>query len=161
MTMHPNAELIRRFYACFRARDGAGMAACYHPDVRFSDEVFPDLRGGRAGAMWRMLCARSTDLAVEVRDIEADDRSGRAHWEARYTFTATGRSVHNVIEAHFEFDAGRVTRHRDSFDFHRWAAQALGPLGRLLGWTPFVKNRVRRTAARSLDAFIRKHGTTP
>ena len=29
----------------FAARDPEGMAARYHDDVRFSDEVFPDLRG--------------------------------------------------------------------------------------------------------------------
>jgi ketosteroid isomerase-like protein len=45
--MHPNAELIRKFYTAFASRDARAMAACYHPSVRFSDEVFIDLQGAR------------------------------------------------------------------------------------------------------------------
>src|SRR5688572_17862405 len=130
--MHPNEAVVHRLYSCFQRRDGSGMAACYHPDIHFSDEVFPDLRGARAGAMWMMLCERAKDLRVEVRDVAADDRIGSAHWEAWYTFTATGRLVHNVIDARFEFAEGLIVRHQDSFDFWRWATQALGPAGRFL-----------------------------
>src|SRR6478672_11208014 len=39
-----NADLIRRFYSAFAARDADTMAACYAPDARFSDPVFTDLR---------------------------------------------------------------------------------------------------------------------
>ena len=66
------------------------MAACYHPEVHFSDEVF-DLRGADAGLMWRMLCTSGRDLVIEPSGIAADERTGRAHWDARYTFGATGR----------------------------------------------------------------------
>ena len=36
------------------------MADCYHPDVHFSDPVFPSLKGDEARGMWRMLCERGT-----------------------------------------------------------------------------------------------------
>lgn len=156
--MHANAEVIRRFYTSFSNRDASGMAACYHPAVRFSDEVFTELEGERATGMWRMLCERGTDLRIEFRDIDADDSTGRAHWEAWYTFSGTGRPVHNQIEAVFEFRDGKIIRHRDIFGFWRWASQALGPMGSLLGWTGFVKNRVRSKAAKSLDAFLLRRG---
>ena len=133
------------------------MTACYHPAVRFSDEVFVDLDAARAAGMWRMLCERATDLKIESRDIAADDSTGTAHWEAWYTFATTGRTVHNRIDARFEFQGGRIIRHRDSFGFWRWASQALGPMGSLLGWTPFLRNRVRSQAAKNLDGFLRKH----
>jgi ketosteroid isomerase-like protein len=131
------------------------MAACYHPDVRFTDEVFIDLDGPHTAGMWRMLCERATDLKIETRDIEADDSTGSAHWEAWYTFTATGRPVHNKIDARFEFRDGKIVSHRDSFGFWRWASQALGAPGWLLGWTGFIRNRVRSQAARNLDKFLR------
>lgn len=156
--MHPNAELIRRFYTSFGNRDARAMAACYHPDIKFSDEVFIDLEGERATGMWRMLCERGKDLKIEFRDIEADDTVGRAHWEAWYTFSGTGRKVHNKIDARFEFRAGKIVRHRDSFDFRAWASQALGPVGMLLGWTGFLKSRVRSQAAKNLNGFLRKRG---
>ena len=152
--MHPHAELIAQFYTAFANRDGRGMAACYHPDVEFSDEVFPDLQGMQAGAMWQMLCERAQDLRIEFGDVSADERAGRARWEAWYTFTSTGRPVHNRIVARFEFRDGRIIRHRDTFGFWRWAAQALGPLGWLLGWSPLVKRRVRAQAAAALAKYL-------
>lgn len=153
---HPNAELIRKFYTAFAQRDAAAMAECYHPGVRFSDEVFIDLDGACAAGMWRMLCERGKDLRIEFSDIQADESGGRAHWEAWYTFSVTGRLVHNRIDARFEFRDGRIVRHDDRFSFRAWAAQALGPVGVLFGWTPFLKNRVRSQAAKNLDGFLRK-----
>ena len=133
------------------------MGACYGPTVTFQDPVFT-LAGWRAHAMWRMLCERGQDLRVSVADIRGDEATGSAHWEAWYTFSATGRPVHNVIAARFEFRSGRIVRHVDRFDLHRWAAQALGPKGALLGWLPPVQRSIRRQAARSLDAYIQSRG---
>jgi ketosteroid isomerase-like protein len=161
--MHPNAALIAAFYAGLQRRDTAAMGTCYASQVAFQDPVFT-LAGWRARAMWQMLCERGRDLRVEVRDVRADDTTGSAHWEAWYTFSATGRPVHNVIAARFEFAGGRIIRHVDRFDLHRWAAHALGLKGLLLGWAPPVQRAIRRQAARSLDAFIATRGlreTTP
>lgn len=152
--MHPNAELLAGFYAAFAAKDGAAMASAYHPEAQFSDPVFTDLRGPEVGAMWKMLCSRATDLKVEARDIAATEGSGSAHWEAWYTFTKTGRPVHNVIDAAFEFKDGRIFLHRDSFDFWRWSRMALGPAGMLLGWTPVLRNAVRKEARAGLAKFM-------
>ena len=153
--MHRNAELIETFYTSLGKHDARGMTACYHPSVVFSDEVFQNLEGARAAGMWQMLCERGKDLRVEFRDVEADDTAGRAHWEAWYTFSATGRPVHNKIDARFEFRGGKIIRHRDSFGFWAWASQALGPIGRVLGWSGFLKRRVRTQAAKSLDSYLR------
>jgi ketosteroid isomerase-like protein len=155
--MHPNAALIHRFYDSFAARDAAGMRACYHPEVVFSDPAFGELRGKEAGAMWAMLCGRAKDLEVTAGDIEADDQRGRAHWDARYTFGQTGRKVLNRIDAAFEFRDGLIIRHTDTFDFYAWARQALGPAGLLLGWTPILQNKVRSTARAGLEKYMREN----
>jgi hypothetical protein len=104
-----------------------------------------------------MLCERGRDLRVEWRDVRADDATGAAHWEARYTFSTTGRPVHNVIDAAFTFSAGRIARHVDTFDLWRWSRMALGAKGALLGWTPFVRKAIQRQARRGLDAWIGSH----
>lgn len=131
------------------------MEACYAPDVRFSDPVFPDLEGPEAGAMWRMLTGQAEDLEIELADHSAEGDTGSAHWIARYTFTRSGRPVVNDIRASFRFGAdGLISEHTDDFDFHRWARQALGLPGLLLGWTPIVKGGVRKQARASLDEFI-------
>jgi ketosteroid isomerase-like protein len=146
-------EVISRLYEAFAAHDHVGMARCYTPDARFSDPVFTDLRGTQVAAMWRMLCQRATDLRITYRDVSAGGNSGSAHWEAWYTYSATGRPVHNVIEAAFTFRDGRIATHRDHFDLYRWTRQALGTTGVLLGWTPFLRSAVRRKAAVALVRF--------
>ncbi len=154
--MHPHAQLLENFYAAFAKRDADAMAACYHPEVVFSDPVFTELRGERAGAMWKMLCHRGKDLRVVSSAISADDSVGRAHWDADYTFSQTGRAVHNVIDATFRFRDGKIVEHRDRFDLYAWTRMALGPVGVLLGWTPMVQNKIRRTAMAGLDAWCAK-----
>jgi ketosteroid isomerase-like protein len=157
---HPNAQLIETFYQAFQRRDPEAMVACYTPDVWFSDPAFRDLRGPRAGNMWRMLAERASSLKVTFSDISADDRTGRAHWEAHYVFLATGRNVHNIIDARFEFRDGKIVRHADSFDLWRWSGQALGAKGKLLGWSPLVRNAIFKTATKGLDAFEAKRAAT-
>ncbi|MEA2457582.1 MAG: hypothetical protein QOC95_554 [Thermoleophilaceae bacterium] len=151
---HPNEGLIERFYGAFGRRDGEAMAACYAPDATFADPVFTDLKGDEPGAMWRMLTSRATDLEVELVDHDADEQSGSAHWLADYTFTQTGRRVHNDVHASFRFAGGQISHHRDEFGFHRWARQALGPPGLLLGWTPMLQGKVRGQARAGLDQFM-------
>jgi hypothetical protein len=147
---------IERLYAAFERLDADTMAACYAEDAVFDDEAF-SLRGrAQIAGMWTMLCDAVKAKGRDVWEIEASAITERsAHWEATYRFSATGRMVHNVIDAEFEFDAaGLITRHRDRFDFWRWARQALGAPGLLLGWTPMLRAKVRAQAAKNLARFI-------
>ncbi|MGF6770762.1 ketosteroid isomerase-like protein [Paraburkholderia sp. GAS199] len=155
---HPNTELIERFYTAFQQRDAEAMAACYADDVLFSDPVFGPLRGEEARDMWRMLVARAQDFSLEFDGVEADERSGRARWVARYLFSQTGRPVVNRIAARFVFRDGRIVEHHDSFDLWSWTRQALGARGTLLGWTPFVQRAIRAQARKGLALYRRRQG---
>ena len=147
---HPNAELIRRFYAALARRDAATMIACYAPDATFSDPVFPALDAPGVAAMWQMLCARGKDLHVVASEVEADASAGHAHWVATYPYSATGRRVVNRIDATFAFRDGLIVRHDDRFDLWGWLRQALGLKGVVLGWLTPVKRAVQAQAARAL-----------
>lgn len=136
------------------------MSACYRPEATFQDPVFR-LEGWRIGAMWRMLCERGNDLRIEFGAVDADESTGSAEWQAWYTFSATGRPVHNRIRARFEFKDGGVVRHQDAFPFHRWAGQALGLPGRLLGWAPPFRALIRRRAVRALAGYVRQRELGP
>jgi ketosteroid isomerase-like protein len=150
-----NAALINRFYEAFARRDAEAMVACYAPNVRFADPAFGELHGDEARGMWRMLVERGKDLEVVHSKVVADDQGhGSAHWDADYTFSATGRKVHNSIDARFRFEGGLIAEHEDSFDVYRWARQALGPVGLLLGWTPMVQNKIRSGARESLTEYM-------
>ena len=151
--MHPNAELITRFYTSLSKLDGAGRAACYAKEATFSDPVFTALSGQEPGKMWRMLCKRGKGMTVVFDSIEANDTTGKAHWVATYTFSATGNQVINDIQSSFVFKDGKIVQQKDQFDLYKWARQALGLKGVLLGWTPFVQEAIRKTAAAGLAAF--------
>ncbi len=149
-----NSALISRFYEAFGQRDHETMAACYAPDACFSDPVFQDLRGDEVRAMWRMLCERGSDLEVGYADVEADGDRGSVRWWADYTFSATGRRVHNEIRASFRFQDGLIADHVDEFKLAAWCRQALGPVGLVAGWSPPLQNKVRSQARENLRAFI-------
>ena len=149
-------QTIERLYAAFAKLDSETMAACYAPDAQFDDEAFSLQGRAQIGAMWTMLCDAVKAKGRDVWKLEVSAITERsAHWEPTYNFSATGRTVHNIIDAEFEFNAaGLITRQRDRFDFWRWSRQALGTPGLLLGWSPFLRNKVRAQAARNLDRFI-------
>jgi len=156
-TLHPNELVIQKFYEAFHARDAAGMTACYDPNVIFSDPAFGVLEGGKAIAMWHMLCERAKDLQVTVSNVEATDGAGSADWEARYLFGPNRRPVHNVVKAAFNFRDGKIVKHTDSFDMWRWTRMALGGLGTLLGWSSILRSAIQKSVRRQLDQYMQKH----
>lgn len=152
-----SASLITAFYASFAKGDYEGMVACYHNDLEFHDPVFGTLKGIQAKAMWQMLLERSKgNLKIIFSDVKASSSTGSAHWEAFYPFSKTGRNVHNIIDATFEFKDGKIIKHHDHFNLYRWSRQAFGVTGTLIGFTPFFQNKVRDTAKKSLAAYLLK-----
>ena len=119
--MPDNSQIIQAFYTCFKNLDAEGMKKYYHPDIHFSDPVFPSLKGKEAGAMWSMLIENlkkgKGGWQLEFSNIQATETEGSGHWEAHYTFSATGRRVHNKIDSTFQFKDGLIIRHIDEFDF--------------------------------------------
>jgi ketosteroid isomerase-like protein len=150
-------QLITTFYTAFANADWQTMASCYHPDVEFSDEAFVGLRGKEAGAMWRMLIERSKgQLTINFQNVQATDERGSADWVAAYVFSATGRKVINHIHAEFEFKDGKIWKHTDRFNMHKWAAQAMGLKGWLFGGFGFFRKKVQQTARISLQKFMER-----
>lgn len=149
--MNPHEQLIEEFYAAFSAHEAETMASCYHPEIAFSDPAFGMLHGKDASDMWRMLVHRSKGkLHIEFSDIKADQQLGSAKWTARYEFSKTGRQVTNEVTANFVFKDGLIIEHKDDFDFGKWASQAFGFTGWLIGNTAFFRNKVRNQALASL-----------
>ena len=155
--MHANEELINTFYRAFQTLDAETMASCYASDVQFSDPVFSNLQGTEVADMWRMLTSKAQDFSITFDGVRADGQKGEAHWIATYTFSQTGRTVVNDIRASFVFRNGKIIRHQDQFSLWKWAGQALGMKGLLLGWTPLVKNAVQAQAAKGLKIFRSKN----
>jgi ketosteroid isomerase-like protein len=158
--MNEHEALIHQFYKAFQALDADAMKACYHPDIQFSDPAFPALKGAEAGAMWSMLTdtlkKSEGPWKLTCSNIMVKGNQGTCRWEAHYVLSLTGRKIHNIIDARFEFRDGKIYRHTDDFDFYRWARMAFGWKGMLLGWTSFFRAKVQGTVAARLRKFMER-----
>jgi len=148
------SALINRFYTAFQQRDYATMQACYHPEASFYDPVFQSLNCREVRAMWQMLTTSARDFRLTFSEVNAAANRGSCLWHAHYTFTRTGRPVHNIVRSTFTFRDGLIYNQVDRFSFWRWSRQALGLSGLLLGWSPIVKKKVRTTAQQGLARFM-------
>jgi len=148
-------SIIENFYRAFDNLDAESMIDCYHKDIKFEDPAFGVLNGEKAKNMWRMLCnsQKGKDFKVKASNIVYNNMKGTADWEAYYTFSKTGRKVHNVISAEFEFKDGKIVNHFDQFDLYKWSKQALGFKGLLLGWTTFFKKKLNAQTNKLLSEF--------
>ncbi|MFZ4544073.1 MAG: nuclear transport factor 2 family protein [Saprospiraceae bacterium] len=154
--MTANEQLLSTFYTAFQNRDFKKMQDCYADDAVFSDEVFVNLSATQVRAMWEMFCVSGNDVKIVFGSVQANENRGSAEWTATYNFSKTKRSVINHIKADFVFENGKIVQHHDHFNFHEWSSQALGMTGVLLGWTPFLRNKVQKSAMKSLMDFMEK-----
>jgi ketosteroid isomerase-like protein len=152
-----NNDVIKKFYTGFANGNVSEMTDCYHDNIRFKDPVFGELKGTEAKAMWEMLLSRRTDSTkISFENIHSTQDEGSADWKAVYLYGKSKRKVINNIQAHFKFKDGKIIEHIDTFDLWKWTQQALGISGYILGWTPFMKNKIRKTVLQQLNSFIAK-----
>jgi hypothetical protein len=148
--------IIEKFYTAFENLDGVKMAECYHPEIIFEDPAFGKLKGERAKKMWMMLCKsqKGKDFKIIFSDIKYEKGKGTAKWDAFYTFSQTGRKVHNEVFASFEFKDNLIVKHYDDFNLHKWAKQAMGFKGFLLGGTAYFKSKLQEKTNKLLNEFV-------
>lgn len=145
---------VRDFYQALARADAEGIRQVYTDDVVYSDPVFGELRGSRVMLMWEMFCARDDKIQVEFGDITVQPGDlVTARWVARYAFGDKNRPIENPIHSTFRFRDGLICEHRDTFHVRKWAAQALGPVGRVLGNTPPVRKALHRKSTALLDSY--------
>lgn len=148
-------EIIEKFYTAFQQKDFKTMQSLYADEATFNDAVFKNLNSAQAKAMWEMLITKGRDMSLVFSDVRTDGEITKAHWDATYTFSATGRKVINRIDATFKIVDGKIISHSDNFNFYTWAKQAFGLTGYLIGWTDFFENKVKLTAKQNLEAFMK------
>ena len=152
-----NDQVINRFYRAFQKRDFHSMNQCYHPKASFEDPAFGPLNYNEVRAMWHMLCEAGKDLKITFSEPQADEHGVSCKWEAKYTFSATGRKVHNRISASFQFEEDLIRVHKDEFNLAKWSGMALGFGGKVLGGTTLFKKSLRKKARKRLSHFIESH----
>lgn len=152
------ADIITKFYTAFANHDVEEMVSYYHDNITFEDPAFGVLQGERAKNMWRMLMGnqKGKTFIVEFSNVRESADGATAHWEAHYDFSKTGRKVHNKIDAQFKFEGDKIIDHRDTFDVHSWASQAMGLSGKLLGWSGFFSKKLQGQTNAMLNKYEAK-----
>ena len=161
------AQTLERFFAALAERDIDAMAQCYAYGAHFEDPVF-ELQGHREiMGMWSLLFERRSPLTdtwtLDFHSLHTLHNRGSARWEPTFLYRPTGRVVHNIVSSQFSFDEdGLITLQRDNFDFWRWARQAYGFVGLMMGWTPLLWDQARAQADTSLQEMLaRLHQPAP
>ncbi len=146
-------ELIQTFYTALNDHDVDTMMTCYHDDIVFQDPIFGKLKADKAKKMWYWLCENGKDLTAIFSDIKIEDTNGSVYWEARYSFGERKRPVLNRVNASFEFKDGKIIKHTDHYSLKRWASQAMGWKGKVMGGSTYFKKKLQHRSNRLLDKF--------
>jgi len=155
--MSSSVELIaEKFYTAFQQKDAEGMNQNYHRDLQFEDPAFGKLDFQQTCSMWKMLCEGATDLTINFEILRAEDKYIETRWLAEYTFTKTKKFVRNEIIAQMHFKDSKIIRHTDNFDLYKWAKQAIGLQGWLIGSTAFFKKKLQQTTKRQLTKYMQR-----
>ena len=149
-------QLLKDFYTAFQNRDAKSMASHYHERAQFSDPAFGELNRDEVALMWVMLCRSSKDLLVEFQIQEVSETSARVNWEAFYSYGKSKRKVHNKVKATFQFKDDKILFHNDLFSLWKWARQAMGFNGLIIGWTKFFRKRLQQQSNEMLQRFLAK-----
>jgi hypothetical protein len=146
VTPDETRAILDRFYGALTRRDAETMAGLYAPAAHFRDPVFPGLEGADIGAMWKALLGRAREFSVTYTVAQVAAGRGSVEWTARYLF-AGKRPVVNVILSELRLENGLIEDQRDSFDFARWAKQAMGLPRRLFGRFAFFQRALQKRIA--------------
>lgn len=146
-------EILNQFYTAFTKGDWKTMISFYHEDIEFNDPIFKRLNYKEVTSMWEMLLSSSKNMEVNytIKDIKNDIC---ANWIASYIFSKTNRKVINNVIASIEIKDGKIIKHTDDFNFHKWSRQSLGFVGTLFGKTKWLRNKIAVQADLNLQKFI-------
>jgi hypothetical protein len=154
---NPVEKVANNFYLAFQLKNANRMIECYHQELQFEDPAFGKLSYAQACGMWKMLCESAKDLSIEYSILKSEDNYVEVRWIAEYSFSKTGKFVHNEIIAQLTFKDGKIIQHTDNFDLFKWAKQAMGLQGWLIGSTPFFRKKLQQQTNYQLAKYMQKN----
>lgn len=149
-----NRKLVESFYIAFAQSKADEMVRCYHPGAEFEDPAFGKLDYAHLRLMWQLLCRNSRDFKLQYEIKSVDTHEAKVHWQAGYFYGKQQRPVQNRVRTHIQFKDGKIYRHRDYFSLWRWAGQAMGLNGWLVGWSGFFGKHFRQQSRDMLDRLL-------
>lgn len=151
-------EIVTSFYDCFAKGEAKGMLNFYAEEVIFCDPAFGKLSGNRPHEMWRMLLGRFDEhTTINFEVVETEANKAQVKWTAKYHFGKKRRPVTNRVTSTLILKNEKIVEYYDNFDIWKWAYQAIGIGGLLLGWSKFFQLKIQQNTNKMLDKYIAKH----
>ena len=148
-------KIVHKFYRAFAEGDAEQMVSFYHEKAHFEDPIFGKLNAQQVANMWRMLIARrdkNTQITHKITGVNGGII--KVNWIAQYNYGPKKRKVVNHVSAQLKIVDGRIMEHTDHFDLWKWTQQAFGLPGYLLGWSSFMKMKIKGKVSLALKEFI-------
>lgn len=147
--MSKKIEIVKEFYEALNKRDYKIVNGLYHSEAKYRDEIF-DFNGIEIHALWYNATLPEMDISVKLESIREEGDKVITEWEMRYTLDIIKRRINLKEKGVFEFKDEKIYRHTDTYDFWAWCTQAFGAIGRVMGWSNWLRNRVRNQARKSV-----------
>lgn len=160
-----NADIVNKFFSCYKSHDYEGMNSCLDDNVKFSDFAF-EIQGKEVKEMWHWFCVPylEREEPVEIPEFEIIQSNGdivQAKYRVRYLYGDKQRPVDYFISSRFLLQNDKIVEQSDAFstisDF-KFAAMALGFPFQFLALTPWLRPQVQKKATVKLDRFMKDHG---
>jgi len=144
-----NTEKVKEFYEALSRNDYEALIRLYHPDATYTDELF-SFKGKEIHALWYAATRPAMKLEVECLAIEEVNDRVQTKWKMGYTLDVINSRIELEEIGIFVFEGEKIMEHSDEYNFREWCTQAFGIIGTLLGWSSWLRNRVRKQARKSV-----------
>lgn len=160
-----NADIVNKFFSCYKAHDYEGMHSCLDDNVKFSDFAFK-IQGSQVKAMWHWFCVPflKREEPVDVTKFEIIRSEGdtiEAKYRVSYLYGDNQRPVIYFINSRFVIQNDKIVEQIDTFgnisDF-KFAEMALGFPRQFIALTPWLRTSVQEGATKKLNQFMKAHG---
>jgi hypothetical protein len=150
-------SVVERFFLAYSKADPVLMSACLHPQISYSDPLFPDLRGVRVGLRWHWQLRHATDFKLQKQIIFLDERKAQLKLDIAYLWHR--RAVHHQVLSTLTIWDDMIVRHVDEYPYWQYAKQAQGLAGYVFGGFGWAQSVVQRRAAAAVEDLATSAGT--
>ncbi len=151
--MSNKIDLVKQFYDALNRGDYKFVNRLYHSDARYKDEIF-DFQGAEIHALWYSATRPEMKLFAKLESIHEENDKVVTEWIMTYTLDVINRRISLREKGTFVFQGEKIIKHTDEYDFWSWCTQAFGIIGRALGWSVWLQNRVKKQARKSVLAQL-------
>ena len=146
-------KIVEGFYEALNKGDYQFVNSLYHSNASYKDELF-ELKGVEIHALWYSAVQPDLNLSVELKSIKEVDGRVITEWVMNYTLDIINRRISLNEKGTFIFKGDKIIEHIDEYDFWSWCTQAFGIIGKSLGWSNWLRKRVRNQARKSVLANL-------